>query len=244
MQLIKALACQLSGLIIAVLLAMLLPPLVQGAWVVLVIQGLAAAALSRLFRQPLWWLPMHLFFLPAAFSLSLVNLPAGWYLLILAVLSLVFWGTVSGDVPLFVSSPAVADAMMTLVQREQARSFVELGAGIGSVVVPLARSFPLLKIRALERAPLPWLILHGRCRLLPNVAVQNNSLWACDLAEQDLVFAFLSPSVMAQLGEKVRRDMRAGSLFVSSSFPVPDWQPDSVVRLDDRRSTQLYCYRV
>jgi hypothetical protein len=135
MQLIKALACQLSGLIIAVLLAMLLQPLVQGAWVVLVIQGLAPAALSQ-FHQPLWWLPMHLFFLPAAFSLSLVNLPAGWYLLIFSVLSLVFWGTVTGDVPLFMSSPAVASALIMWVQREQARRFAELGAGIGRVVVP------------------------------------------------------------------------------------------------------------
>ncbi|MDD5578262.1 MAG: hypothetical protein PHY16_03150 [Methylobacter sp.] len=103
---------------------------------------------------------------------------------------------------------------------------------------------PALKIQALERASPPWLIAYWRCRLLRNVAVQNKSLWDCDLAEHDLVFAFLSPLFMVRLGEKVRREMCPGSLFISSSFPVPDWQPESVVQLEDRRGTKLYCYRI
>jgi len=49
---------------------------------------------------------------------------------------------------------------------------------------------------------------------------------------------------MAELGEKVRREMRPGSLFISSSFPIPDWQPESIVQIEDRRRTQLFCYRV
>ncbi|MDD5578261.1 MAG: hypothetical protein PHY16_03145 [Methylobacter sp.] len=87
--------------------------------------------MSRLFRQAFWWLSIHLFFLPAAFGLSVINLPAWLYLLVLLVLSLVFGGTVKGDVPLFLSSTAVADAMNTLVKRENARSFAELAQGLG-----------------------------------------------------------------------------------------------------------------
>ena len=240
MQLTKALTCQLGGLLIAVLLAQS----AQGIGWVLLIQGIAAASLSRLLQQPIWWLPCHLFFLPTAISLSAIHLPAGMYLLILCVMTLLFWGTVKGDVPLFLSSSAVADAMIKLAQREHACSFAELGAGTGSVAVPLAQRLPALKIQALERAPLPWLITRWRCRLLRNVEVQNKSLWQCDLTKQDLVFAFLSPLVMVQLGKKVRNEMRAGSLLVSSSFPIPDWQPEFVVQLEDRSRTRLYCYRI
>lgn len=244
MPLIKALACQIAGLLIAVMLAKALPQLAQGLWAVLLLQGIAAAALSRLFHQPIWWLPIHLLFLPTAFGLLNINLPAWLYLLILVVLGLVFWGTIKGDVPLFLSSSAVADAIITIVKRENARSFAELGAGIGSVVVPLAKTLPSLKIQALERAPLPWLIARRRCRLLRNVSVQNTSLWDFDLTNHDVVFTFLSPLFMVQLGEKVRREMPAGSLFISSSFPVPDWLPESVIQLQDRRGTKLYCYRL
>jgi hypothetical protein len=156
----------------------------------------------------------------------------------------VFWGTFKGDVPLFLSSDAVASAVIELVNRENAHSVAELGAGIGSVVIPLAINAPVIKILALERAPLPWFILSWRCRLFPNLTVHNKNLWDCEIAQHDLVFAFLSPLFMVQLGGKVRREMRSGSLFVSSSFPVPDWQPESIVQLKDRRETKLYCYRI
>jgi hypothetical protein len=244
MALIKALACQILGIIFNVLLVNTLPQLALSLWIILLIQGIAAAAFSRLFLQPIWWVPIHLCFLPAAFGLSLINIPAWLYLLIFCVLALVFWGTFKGDVPLFLSSASVANAVIELVKRENAHSFAELGAGVGSVVIPLAINAPVIKIQALERAPLPWLILRWRCRMFPNLAVQNKSLWDCEIAQHDLVFAFLSPLFMRQLGEKVRREMRSGSLFVSSSFPVPDWQPESIVQLKDQRETKLYCYRI
>jgi hypothetical protein len=244
MSLLKALACQAIGLIIAILLAINVPQLVFGFWLVVVFQGIIAAVTSRLCHQAIWWMPIHLLFLPAAIGLSILTLPSGLYLLTLLVFTLVFWGTVKGDVPLFLSSSAVAEALISLVKQEKADRFVELGAGVGSVVVPLAKHLFSLNIIAIERAPLPWLILRWRSRLMANVTVQNKSLWDCDLANQKIVFAFLSPLYMGQLGEKVRREMHSGSLFVTSSFSVPDWQAESVIQLSDRRKTKLYCYRI
>jgi len=202
-----------------------------------------AALWSRVLRQPYWWLPIHFLFLPAAIALLTLQLPSWLYLLIVLLLALVFWGTVKGDVPLFLSSSAVADALTSIVDRENAGTFADLGAGVGSVAVPLAQR-RVMMVDAWERAPLPWLVTAWRGRKLPNMDVKRESLWGCDLAPYDVVFAFLSPAVMAELGEKVRREMRPGSLFVSSSFPIPDWRPESVVQIDDRRRTQLFCYRV
>jgi len=50
--------------------------------------------------------------------------------------------------------------------------------------------------------------------------IHFGSFWRSNLTEYAVVFAFLSPAVMASVGEKVRRDMQKGSLFISSSFPV------------------------
>lgn len=172
-----------------------------------------------------------------------LQLPSGLYQLLVLLLGLVFWGTVKGDVPLFLSSTAVADAVAVIVDREKAAVFADLGAGVGSVAVPLAQHRSL-KVDAWERAPLPWLITAWRCRKLPNAAVKRASLWDCNLARYEVVFAFLSPAVMVELGEKVRREMRLGSLFISSSFPIPDWEPEKIVDIEDRRRTKLFCYRV
>ena len=217
--------------------------LFHGVWRLALAQGAAAALWCGVLRQPYWWAPIHLLFLPMAIAMLALHLPSWLYLLIVLLLALVFWGTVKGDVPLFLSSVAVADAIAAIVERENAGAFADLGAGVGSVAVPLAQRLPI-KIDAWEYAPLPWLVTAWRCRNLPHVSVKRQSLWGCDLARYDVVFAFLSPAVMAKLGEKIRREMRPGSLFISSSFPVPDWQPGSVLQIEDRRRTKLFCYRV
>lgn len=219
------------------------PALFHGAWRLALAQGIAAALWSCILSQQYWWIPIHLLFLPAAIALLTLQLPSWLYLLAVLLLVLVFWGTVKGDVPLFLSSTDVADTVAAIVERENAGMFADLGAGVGSVAVPLAQRRFLI-VDAWERAPLPWLITAWRCRKLPNASVIRASLWDCDLARYEVVFAFLSPAVMAKLGEKVRREMRPGSLFISSSFPVPDWQPESIVQIEDRRRTRLFCYRV
>ncbi len=228
---------------LTITLAWLSPALFHGAWRLALVQGIAAALCSVVLRQPYWWFPIHLLFLPAALALLILQLPSWLYLLTVLLLALVFWGTVKGDVPLFLSSNAVADAVAVIVARENAGVFADLGAGVGSVAVPLAQGRTMI-VDAWECAPLPWLITAWRCRKLPNAIAKRASLWDCDLACYDVVFAFLSPAVMAELGEKVRREMRSGSLFISSSFPIPDWQPESIVQIEDRRRTQLFCYRL
>lgn len=206
-------------------------------------QGVAAALFSIVLRQRNWWFPIHLLFLPTVIAMLALHLPSWLYLLTLLLLALVFWGTVKGDVPLFLSSTAVADAVATIVERERTQVFADLGAGVGSVAVPLAQRLAI-KVDAWEYAPLPWLITVWRCRKLPNASVKRSSLWDCNLAHYDVIFAFLSPAVMEELGEKIAREMRPGSLFVSSSFPIPNWEAESIVDIDDKLRTTLFCYRL
>ncbi|MDP1664324.1 MAG: hypothetical protein Q8L79_04285 [Methylobacter sp.] len=241
--LFKAFAAQALGLALTTTLAWMSPALFHGAWRLALVQGAMAALWSGALRQPYWWFPIHLLFLPAAIAMFTLQLPSWLYLLTVLLLALVFWGTVKGDVPLFLSSNAVADAVAAIVERENAGVFADLGAGIGSVAVPLAQHLPIT-VDAWERAPLPWLITAWRCRKLPNVNAKRASLWDCNLARYGVVFAFLSPAVMVELGEKVRREMRPGSLFISSSFPIPDWEPEKIVDIADRRRTKLFCYRL
>jgi hypothetical protein len=241
--LFKAFAAQAVGFALAINLAWISPALFHGAWRLALVQGVAAALLSNVFRQPYWWMPIHLLFMPTAIVMLTLQLPSWLYLLAALLLALVFWGTVKGDVPLFLSSASVAAAVAAIVERENATSFADLGAGIGSVAVPLAQR-RVMAVDAWECAPLPWLATAWRCRKLPNATVRRASLWSCNLACYEVAFAFLSPAVMAELGEKVRREMRPGSLFISSSFPIPDWEPESIVGIEDRRKTKLFCYRL
>lgn len=242
MQMLKGLVAQVCGLALAALALKFFPT--GGLWLLGGLQISAACLISRLLRQPSWWMPIHLLFFPAVLVAQMLHLPGWFYLGGLVLLGLVFWGTVKGDVPLYLSSPAVAEAVIAIADKEQAGRFIDLGAGVGSVAEPLAKRMPNLLVEAWERAPLPWAVTAWRSRRLPNLSVVRGSLWACDLSVYDVVFAFLSPQPMPALGEKLKKEMHAGTLFVSSSFPVPEWRPESVVEVRDRRTTTLYCYRM
>lgn len=240
MSLLKALCCQIMAALIIILFF---------RWLIdaddrLLVHGLLAAMLSTIMRQPLWWLPIHIVLWPAILWAQTLSLPANAYLLALTLMLSVFWGTFKGDVPLFLSSNAVATALAGIIQVERPNTLIELGAGIGSIVVPLAIRHPELRIIAIERAPLPWMILRWRCLRLHNVEVLRKNLWQCDLSPFGIAYAFLSPRVMERLAIKVAAEMAPGSLLLSSSFAIPHWQPETTLTLDDHRRTRLYCYRM
>ena len=133
----------------------------------------------------------------------LINLPAWVYLGLFLLSICIFWGTVKGDVPLFLSSSQVVDAVLKCVKQENAASFVDIGAGVGTVIIPLAEYLPALRIVALEKAPLPYLLAFWRCRTYRNVKVHLSSLWSTNLQEYAVVFAFLSPIVMPRVAQKI-----------------------------------------
>lgn len=242
MQLLKAACCQISAILLLWLAA---PWLAQfqltGFWLV-GLQATLASLLSLAARQPVWWLPIHLCFLPALWLAQTLALPSAVFLGIFLLLVLIFWGTIKGEVPLFLSSPAVNAALFEIISTENPANLIELGAGIGTVVVPLAKKCPILPITAIENAPLPWLILRWRCRKLANVKVSRQSFWECNFDGYALAFAFLSPLVMPRIGEKCRTEMQRG-LLVSSSFEIPAQPAETILTLNDSRQTRLYCYR-
>jgi hypothetical protein len=59
-----------------------------------------------------------------------------------------------------------------------------------------------------------------------------------------VVYAFLSPAPMAALWDKVRREMRAGSLFISNSLPCRESQQPRSSKSMIARQTRLYCYQL
>jgi len=243
MTLLRAFTCQVIALALTLGFAYWLP-IFHYPVVFLFAQSGLAVGISLLLRQPNWWIPIHLLFLPSAYILLTLALPSWLYLLIVVLMTLIFWGTIRGDVPLFLSSPEVAQALVSLLQQERARTFADLGSGVGSIAIPIAERLTELKINAWERAPLPWLVSAWRGRRLSNFIASRRNFFATNFEHYDVVFAFLSPAVMPEVSEKVKREMRPGTLFISSSFPVPNWSPESIKRIKDRRKTLLFCYRI
>jgi SAM-dependent methyltransferase len=211
--------------------------------------GVLAAALSWWAGLRRWWLPVQLLFAPALLLAARYEVDYRIYLGALLLLALIFGAVFRTQVPLYLSGRRVWEALSLELPAPATGSrfsFVDLGCGVGGVLCYLAARHPQGDFRGVELAPLPALIAWLRAHLgrLPNCRVRLGSLWSCDLAHYDVVFAFLSPVPMPELWLKARREMRAGSLFISSSFAVPGELPDREVAVEDLRRTRLLIWRM
>lgn len=206
--------------------------------------GCVAFALAGLAKQPVWWRVIHAVFVPLAWWVSQWQIDPGWFLLAFFLLLLIYRGALSGQVPLYLSNAATVEALASVIATTPAARFVDLGAGIGSSVIPLSRQFSAAHFAGVENAPLTWLMGWLRSRGQNNLQWSYGSFWEAPLSQYDVVYAFLSPAPMPELWRKAQLEMRPGSLFISNSFPIPDLEPESIIEVDCSPPRPLYCYRV
>ncbi len=205
--------------------------------------GGVALLISTLTRQPWWWRLIHALFAPLAWGIAALSIDPGWFLLAFLLMLLVYRGAISGQIPLYLSNSATATALAELTSEQPEMRFIDLGAGIGSILCPLAKTQPSAHLSGIENAPGTWLVGYLRTIGLANCKWFWGDIWRVNLAEYDVAYAFLSPAPMSALWEKAQREMRPGSLFISNSFPVPGVEASRIVEIDDARQTRLYCYR-
>jgi SAM-dependent methyltransferase len=208
----------------------------------LLVEGLAAGALSRWLALPAWWQLINLLFFPAAGLMLLANVPAGWYLAGFLILVATSLGAVVSRVPLYLSSAQAMAAVAARLPQGRPLRLIDLGCGTGGLLGHLARIRPDVRLHGVDAAPLPWLV--SRLRLGRSARIRLGSLWDEDLATYDVVYAYLSPAPMARLWDKVQREMRPGSLFISNTFTVPGRVPDETVELHDLSRGRLLLWRM
>lgn len=209
--------------------------------------GFIAALLSHLFGLAKWWLPIQLFFLPALAGTLSLELSPNWFLFAFLVLLAVYWSTFRTQVPLYLSSKKVWHALADLLPpaaQNKPFAFMDLGSGLGGVLAHLATVRPDGRYYGVESAPLPFLWSWLRLQHKRNCEVRWGSLWDCDLAQYDVVFAYLSPVPMEQLWRKAQKEMRPGSTFISSTFSVPDQSPHQAIQIDDLHHSTLLVWRM
>ena len=208
--------------------------------------GTLAAAFSRIAGLARWWLIIQFAFAPALVLMLALDIPPGFFLAAFLIMLVVYWSTFRTQVPLYLSSDKVWQALASKLPAEQPFALVDLGSGIGGVLTYLSRTRPQGRYHGIENAPLPFLwswlrIKFGGHR---NCTVRWGSLWNSDLGQYDVVFAYLSPVPMEALWDKARREMRPGSLFISNTFAVPDHPPQETLAVDDLHHSKLFLWRM
>ena len=194
---------------------------------VVALHGLVVLCMTRCSRLDWWWsviqpvLPLTMLFMAG------IDIPSWCYLFVFLVLLFSYWSIFRTRVPYFPSTHSVWVAMDDLLPKGKPLSFIDIGSGMGGLVLHLANVRPESRFDGIEIAPLPWLISRFRAwKSHAPVRFMRGNYEGLDFSGFDVIFAYLSPAAMPALWLKVQREMKKGSIFVSYEFPIPQVDAD------------------
>lgn len=207
--------------------------------------GFVGLIFSLIFKFSSWWKIIHTIFLPSLYLVHQQNIEPTWFLVGFFILFLLFKGATTDQVPLYLSNQKTIEALVdVLSKKEEGKNFLDIGAGIGTILSPLAKQFPQMLFFGVENAPLSWFI--GQIRLFrqTNIQWKMKNLWDTNLSQFDIVYAFLSPVPMTAIWEKSKKEMKPGSLLISNTFQIEGVQPYQIIEIDCTPKRILYLYRI
>jgi len=197
---------------------------------VALIQGAYACLLTRWRGLAAWWLVIGLLFPLAVYGALTLAIPPWWFLAGFLLLLVLYWSTFRTQVPYYPSGKRVWDEVDKLLPRGRPAAAIDIGSGLGGLVLELARRRPGSRFTGIELAPLPWLASTVRARLSGNQAkFILGDYEKLNFADYDLVFAYLSPVAMSALWRKASTEMRPGAILLSYEFLITEKEPDLIV---------------
>ena len=199
-------------------------------WFIALLQGALAAGFSYWRCLASWWIAIQLFF-PFILLFGLfLQLPPTLFLLAFLIFLFLYWSTFRTQVPFYPSNLAVWDAIAELFPKDKNIRVIDIGSGLGGLILHLSKRFPHSQFLGIEIAPLPWLVSKLRARQVRSCArFTYGDYGNLNFAEYDLVFAYLSPVAMPALWEKARTEMRSGTTLLSYEFVIPDVEPTFIL---------------
>lgn len=193
------------------------------------LQGMLACAGALWRRLALWWLAIELLFPLALLGGLGLQLPSWLFLALFMIFLLVYWSTFRTQVPYYPSGRRAWDAVAALLPPRKLR-FIDIGSGLGGLVLDLAARRPDAHFCGIELAPLPWLYSRLRSFKRPNARFIRGDYERLNFADFDVVFAYLSPAVMSALYKKAAAEMRPGSLLLSYEFCIATKAADLTIQ--------------
>ncbi len=209
-----------------------------------VAQAILACGISYRLGMAVWWRWIHCIFPLAIWSLSRWQVPTDLYFYGFLLSLSLFWTTFRTQVPFYPSRPRVWTNVAKIIPQSQPIRMIDIGSGLGDLVMHIAKERADSEIIGIEIAPLPWLISKVRGWLAKsNAYFKLGNYHALNFFYYDVIFAYLSPAAMAALWEKAQREMSPGSMLISYEFDIPGVKPSFIVP-GEGSSPTLYVWKI
>jgi hypothetical protein len=162
-----------------------------------------------------------------------------------SLLVIVAFTLINGISPMPSSAVAAQAIVDTCKCHKVTGPILELGSGWGGLARRLAKEFPEIKVMGFENCPVPylWSRLTTWVFKRENLKFRLADFYHADLSNAETVVCYLCPSAMQKLSGKLRRELKPGSLILTSTFALPEWQPIEVTEALDLFRSKIYVYR-
>ena len=194
------------------------------------VHGLLAAGLTWWRGLARWWCAIQCAFPLALYGALALDLPPLLFLVAFVFLLTLYWSTFRTQVPYYPSGKRAWDEVAALLPPGRRVAMIDIGSGLGGLVLDLARRRPESRFTGIELAPLPWLASRLRAAAAGSSATFiRGDYEQLNFGDYDLVFAYLSPAAMSALWRKASAEMRPGAVLVSYEFLITEKAPDLTV---------------
>lgn len=159
--------------------------------------------------------------------------------LIVSALAWVLVPTWYGLPPVATSCERIRRAL-ELAAPQPGETLYDLGSGHGRVLILAAREFGVNAV-GIEAGPIQCAIswVNARWnRVGSNVRIEAGNFFKSNLAEADIVFAYLTSEYAERLQIKLAQELKPGARVLTIAFELPGWQADVF-----DRDQLIYLYR-
>lgn len=155
-------------------------------------------------------------------------------------------------VPTFPTMPPVRRKIIEILKRDMAErplrhyNILDLGSGSGQMTSRIARALPDANVTGIELSYIPWLrsVVSQKLFGPRNLAYLRLDFWAYDCSAADAVVTYLPGKIMERVGDKLRKELRSGTLIAANTFALrAGWKPVETFTLRAPLKTNVYVYR-
>jgi SAM-dependent methyltransferase len=126
-----------------------------------------------------------------------------------------------------------------LAHLKKGERFIELGCGTGRVCRHLAKHTEA-ETFGIELSFLQWLVAYLLSLRWKTIEIFLGDVFNHNLSSYDVVYMFLMPETYKKLRDKLTTELQPGSRVITYVWPIPDWTPSYVDRVEGAPDIYLY----
>ncbi len=127
-----------------------------------------------------------------------------------------------------------------LKEASHSLTVMDLGSGWGSLLIPLAKSFPEHQFIGIEKNYFPFIISRIRTRHLSNIRFKHQDLFKTNIQLADIIVMFLINHMMKRVSDKCQTELKKGTTIYSSRFSLPTLRNEALVKLNNFEKYYIY----